>query len=207
MSPKSLPDNIRRVRRWDIRKIVIAYVILAIGLGFSIWEVGKLVDANKERIANERAARMEADRRARAAVGQSRLVFRTLCLSLRYTRRQCRRAERGIILPPTLTLEQIEARIAKLRRATVTRLFVGPTGARGEIGPAGFRGPRGLPGAPGARGTQGPRGTRGSAGARGPQGPPGSRGPAGSSGVVCPGLTIVEIRIPSSGTYRIPVCP
>jgi hypothetical protein len=123
-----------------------------------------------------------------------------LCRSQGRSKKDCRIISHGAVLPSNLTIETLEAQIARLGEARIIRLFVGPNGTRitGKSGAPGLRGPpgpqgkQGPPGPKGERGPQGPangppgpkgeKGDKGAQGERGPQGAQGSRGPQGEQG-------------------------
>jgi hypothetical protein len=214
---------VNRLKRWAI-PIILACAILGFALSvvFGIYLLNKQRQANTKRLNQERAARMDAEQRRRRVDAQVRFTAYVLCRSGGRTPKECRRIASGVILPPNLTLDQIEARFAKIAELSVQRIFVkgrpglsGATGPRGPPGPRGLsiRGPRGFrgaggPGGPrglrGPQGIQGPMGQRGPGGtgppgprgATGPPGPPGVQGPPGS----CPaGSSWKLVGIPSVG--------
>jgi hypothetical protein len=174
-------------------------------------------EQNKQRIQQEQEGR-------RKAVTQARYQAYVLCRSTGRTRKQCRTISDGIILPPMLTLDQLESQVAEIGEATVTRLFVNKNGKRGRIGPGGEigkagakgdrgatgktgnPGPQGNPGSKGEKGNTGSRGQRGATGPRGPAGqqgnpgaqgqpgPPGPAGPQGLPGTGCPDGNLAVVR-------------
>jgi Collagen triple helix repeat (20 copies) len=160
---------------------------------------------NARRIVAEQAARIEAGQQRRLVDAQIRFSAYVLCRSEGRTPKQCRQVARGIILPPALTLDEIEAKLGKIAEIRVQRIFVkGQPGQsiRGPQGKQGSKGVRGAVGAEGARGIQGPPGSgqRGPPGTRGPQGPQGNPGPPGVPGTQC---KWVVIRIPAAGEFTI----
>lgn len=184
------------------RSLLVLYgtaVFIAIGLGvYLLIENHNRGVENADRIAREAEERQRLDDRAFRIVS-------VLCDSTKlWTPKQCDKIAAGVLQDPTIDFDKLEARNAKIVRATINRLFVGKPGERGEVGKGGTVGKPGRPGRPGkngrngaagargpagARGSSGPRGIQGpggSDGARGPQGPGGARGPAGPSGSAGP---------------------
>jgi hypothetical protein len=177
-------------RRWGI-SVLIACAIL----GFAGSLIAGAYLLSEQRKQNSRQLEQESQRRAdqarelALAQAQSRVIFRALCFSVYRKRQRCRRVEKGIILDPKLSVDEINAKLAHLGPTTITRLFIGKPGARGEVG-LGIRGPAGSPGARGARGATGSRGVpgaQGQRGAQGAQGPRGERGERGPGGTGPPG--------------------
>lgn len=218
------------LRHWTLPVILGCAIIgFVASIIFGLW-------LTHRQAKQEERARAEATRQTALDIAQARALAYYLCRSFRGTPKQCVRLQRGIILKPNLDLETLEAQLAKINDARITSLLVGPPGNRGRVGvggikgipgvqgpkgdpgsqgPPGARGPAGLRGATGppGKGRSGPQGVPGPAGARGPAGPagapgrPGPQGVPGAAGIVCAGLHIVTITIPSQGTFRIPVCP
>lgn len=189
--PERLPQVFQEVRAKDWRTIKIVFILMAAAIAASFLFTGSLIadnndlaKQNRALIASERQQRMASQRETNRAILQSRFSAYILCRSSGRTRRQCRKISQGIILKPTVSLRMVEASIAKLGEATITKLIVGREGTRGPVGPAirGPRGPAGAAGDPGARGSAGPRGRTGPRGPRGLTGPAGSAGPAGPRG-------------------------
>lgn len=231
--PSRLPQELQDLRHSDLTKVTLAFVILTIGLAAAVYQISSLVSENKKRIRENRLL-VERQLEARERdIAQAKFQTYVLCRSGGRTVKQCDAIANGAVLPGNnIQLKKIEAALAKFGEATVTKLFVGPPGNRGsvgaggKIGPAGPAGPKGNRGAKGDNGAPGPvgpagprgpsgktggKGQTGSRGATGPPGPQGAAGPAGAQGppgpVVCPGLRIITIVIPSAGTFKIPVCP
>src|SRR5512132_1679461 len=96
----------------------------------------------------------EAETRRQGDV-TSRVYTYSLARSLGYSKAQAKRLSDGVILDPKLTLDQIDAKIAEIGEARVSKLLVGPKGKRGAVG--------GL-GRPGKTGKTGPRGISGPSG-------------------------------------------
>jgi hypothetical protein len=192
------------LRRWWI-PLLLACAILAFGfsLAFGIVLLNRQRQENTQRLVRERAARMDAEEHRRANDAQLRFTTYVLCRSGGRTPKECNRISKGTILPPNLTLDQIEAHLGKIAEIQVQRIFVkGQPGLSGERGATGVRGAPGSPGArgsngrPGESGERGSQGQRGATGARGPPGPPGPSGPPGS----CPaGSAWKLVGIPSVG--------
>ena len=180
-----------RLREWRLTIIFVCAIAgFVLSLVFGIWLLDRSRDQNRAVIERERVLRVrERQARLRGDI-QVRYTAYVLCRSGGRTRKQCRKIADGVILPPRLTLEMIDAQFAKFGEATVTRLFVGKgkagiTGARGAQGPGGrigSPGKRGPQGAQGSAGPQGPAGT-GLKGDRGQRGVPGGRGQTGTRGV------------------------
>jgi hypothetical protein len=190
----------------------VGFTLVVIG-GFYL--VGQQREQGSRQLAQERKVRMVTQGQLRRATAQAKYQTYILCRSEGRMPRQCRKIARGIVLPPTLKLEQIEAELANLGETTITKLFVGKKGARGEVG-ASIRGPQGPPGqnATGQRGPQGPpgigakgdKGDPGNNGSRGPSGPAGPPGPPGP-GFSCPGTwTHVVLRLNPNGALSAWVC-
>jgi hypothetical protein len=184
-----------------------------LGFFFVLFAGGYLLNeqrkANSRQLATERRARVEATRQRKHIDAQIHFTAYVLCRSEGRTPKQCQRIANGIILPPSLTLDEIRARFGKIAEIRVQRILVrGKTvaGAPGRDGRPGSRGSQGARGAKGERGSPGKRGNRGSPGASGqrgppgPQGPPGVQGPPGTPGVQC---NWVVIHIPSAGTFTV----
>jgi hypothetical protein len=209
-------------RRWGI-SILIACAIL--GFAFSIIAGAYLLTEqrkqNTRRLDQERRLRMANEERRRFVDAQIRFTTYVLCRSSGRTPKECNRIANGTILPPNLTLDQIEARFARIAEIQVQRIFVkGKPGLSGERGSAGARGARGAQGSrgatgirgsagrPGAKGERGEKGERGAPGQRGAQGERGVQGIQGIQGIQGPSgaggsCVWVIIRIPSSGEYTV----
>ncbi len=222
VTPDQLPEEIRRVRRRDIRRVKIAYCILAAGLAVAMFFVGELIAANSDRIRAEKRARVAADIERHRVDAQIRFQAYILCRSTNRSPAQCGRIASGIVLPTRLNVRELEAQFARIAELQVQRIFVkgkpgirqagpqGTTGRPGAQGKAGSSGPPGARGPRGAAGAQGSRGVAGPAGARGPQGPAGPAGPQGQPGT--PGwqppcaIKVITIRVPGQGEYPFLVC-
>jgi hypothetical protein len=210
-------ERFRSQRRRDLRSVAVAYSVLAVALVVGLWATWQ----NRRDLEHEVARARSADReRQEQQIAQTRFAIYVLCRSGGRSASDCRKVERGVVLPPQPAagnFDTIDARLARLEEARVTKLFVqgkaakglpGAQGARGPAGPqgpAGAQGPPGSQGLPGAHGLAGPRGARGGRGERGLQGPPGAQGPVGAQGP--PGTTNCiwqTIQIPSVG--RLTVC-
>ena len=166
-------------------------VIYGLAAFLALAGTGYLIYSNYHRIKEE-----EDDRRR-----TSRLSVRrdfAICRAFGGSIKECERVIYRLATPD-LTPEEITAEIIRSDKIIVRRLFVGPPGKRGAVGPGGklIRGPRGLrgrrgvpgragrPGSPGPRGRQGLRGLPGETaekGAKGEPGEPGVRGPSGPRG-------------------------
>ena len=224
-----------RLRSYLVPALVVVAVLSFVGaILFGIYLLNDQRKQNTRAIKLERQRNARESRDQQLATAQARYSAYILCRSLKWTPKQCKTISSGVLLPRNVVFEKLDAEVARLGEATVNRLFVGPPGSRnrvgksGTIGPPGIRGPRGPAGpqgSSGAQGERGPAGRNGSPGARGLQGlrgvmgltgpigppgragPPGPPGPQGAPGVICAGLKIITITIPSQGTFRIPVCP
>lgn len=170
-------------RRWLLpASLLLGILTLGVVISLAIW------------YSSDQRKREKRDRER--ATAQAYVSNYTLCRSAGRTRKQCRAIAKGTILAPTISTALIEAKLAELGEARVTRLFVGPPGKRGQVGakgakgpagPGGAIGPQGAPGTPGPRGPrgakgQGSQGPRGSQGQRGPQGAQGTQGARGAAG-------------------------
>lgn len=197
-------------RKWGMAILIVCAVLgFAATIIFGIYLLNKQREQNTQLFAQERRARMAAEERRRHVDTQIRLNAYVLCRSGGRTPKECRRISQGTILPPNLTLEDIEAHFAKIAEIQVQRIFVkgepGLTGATGPRGAPGLRGGRGATGKRGASGQRGPQGQRGangsngSNGARGPVGPPGPTGPMGPAGSCPAGSAWKLVSIPSVG--------
>jgi len=212
---------IRRLENLSPKALAIMWLAGAIAVAvLLVLTVRLLTDTHDLAKQNEGQLKLQAEirkrvqRRNRLLDAQARIIFRTFCYSVYRSRKRCRRVEHGIILDPSLSVQEINARLAHLGRTSITKLFVGPKGSQGEIGPAGRgspgargpAGPAGVNGRPGRngkngrRGPPGARGPRGAQGQTGPAGPPGPRGPSGQPGTIC---VFQTIRIPGAGTFSI----
>jgi hypothetical protein len=195
-------------------------------LGFGVTVAGAfyLVDQQRQQNRDLIAAQKRQNLQTRASL-------EILCRSTGRPHRQCEAISKGTLLPANLTLERLQTEFGRIVDARVNKLFVGPPGQSkqvgpgGKIGPAGEKGDRGAKGDRGEKGVKGDRGEKGARGEkgekgekgdrgakgekgdRGEKGDPGVQGPPGAPGVICPGLRIVTLTIPSQGTFRIPVCP
>ncbi len=155
-----------------------------------------------------------------------------LCRSEGRSKHDCKLISNGAVLEGKVDVVELEAQIARLGEARVTKLFIGKHGtAVTAAGKISIKGPPGPPGAAGPPGPKGPQGTQGSAGGgkigktgargqAGAQGPPGVQGPQGAKGepgaqgppgqsLTCPGgaaPTVRSLSIPSQGTFLILVC-
>jgi hypothetical protein len=169
--------------------LILGIIVISTGAALVI----STIVSNDQRLDDkvEQEARLrERDEQTRRANDRQmvRNIF-VLCRSSGRTPKQCEAIVRGTILKPILTFGEIKAELAELERATVTQLFVGPRGRRGQvgaggtIGPQGIQGPRGFTGSQGSQGIQGPRGPRGQ---RGLMGTPGARGMPGARGQAGP---------------------
>jgi hypothetical protein len=198
------------MRKWGIAALIAGGVLaLAAVIVFGLYLANEQSSQNTTRLDAQR----EADIRLATAA-------KTFCISVGFTEIQCDRFARGIVQESkNVTTDELDARLARIDRATVTKLFVGPPGERGPVGPGlkgerGSTGPtgprggrgapgRGLPGARGQRGAQGAEGPRGATGARGPggTGPPGPRGATGPPGP--PGVQGPPGSCPAGSSWKL----
>ncbi len=214
-------------RDWLLPAVFAATIIaIAVVLSLAVFVVSRDRQRAKDDIAIERRARISL---------QNQIVFESyvLCRSSGRSKHDCRIIANGSVLKGKLNVKLLEAKVAQLGEAQVTKLFIGKDGTQvtssGQVsikGPPGPQGKQGQPGPQGAQGPAGPRGQTGSSaakgaqgdtGARGAQGPagpqgakgdPGPQGPAGQ-GLTCPSggaPTVRSLTIPSQGTFLILVC-
>ena len=211
-------------RHRDVQTIVVVYILLCaliVVTGYLGW-VNRRDLADQVKATNQ--AQQQSIEQLHRANAQARASAYYLCRSFGGKPKDCIRLSEGVLLKSDLSVRQIEAELAQISDARITSLLVGPPGHQGKIGTGGIQGIQGIDGAQGKPGPQGipgqrgppGRGARGSQGARGPagpQGPAGAQGPAGPAGapgapgIICPGLKIVTVTIPSAGIFKIPVCP
>jgi Collagen triple helix repeat (20 copies) len=164
---------------------------------------------NARRLTTERAARIEAGKQRRLVDAQIRFSAYVLCRSEGRTPKQCAQVAHGIILPPSLTLDEIEAKLGKIAEIRVQRIFVKGQPGQSIRGPRGPRGPAGpatsstTSGPQGRKGDAGERGARGADGQRGPPGAQGPKGDPGPPGIPCTQCKWVVIRIPAAGEFTI----
>lgn len=185
--PKSLPENLQRIRRKDLAAIRWAFLILGIGVAIALWFVGQLIHDNKVRARADKAFLQREIARSKRDVLQAKFQTYLVCRSTGRTIKQCDAISKGAVLPDGLiSLNKLEAKLAKISEARVTKLFVGPLGKRGQIGPGGKIGPAGPRGPRGPQGLRGVAGSAGPAGAIGPMGKRGLTGPQGPKGI--PGI-------------------
>jgi Collagen triple helix repeat (20 copies) len=203
----SFRERFHNGRRAWLPSVFTAFAILGFlaTLLFGAYLLNEQRKTNARRLTTERTARIEAGKQRRLIDAQLRFSAYVLCRSEGRTPKQCEQVAHGIILPPSLTLDAIEAKLGKIAEIRVKRIFVqgrpgqsirGPPGIQGQRGSKGARGSTGASGAKGPPGI-GQRGPQGPSGARGPQGPQGNPGPPGTQ------CKWVVIRIPSSGEFTV----
>jgi hypothetical protein len=211
-----------RLLAWRL-PIIFACAItgFVLSLIFGIWMLDRQRDQNRAAIEREKVLRAREQAARKRGDLQVRYTAYVLCRSGGRTRKQCRKISEGVILPPRLTLEMIDAQFAKFGEATVAKLFiskgrVGKTGIQGPGGKIGNTGARGLRGAQGPTGPRGPSGigsgSKGKKGDKGDRGQPGAPGPPGPAGTnfVCPGGAPPVVRtivIPAVGAIKLLTCP
>lgn len=183
-------------QRWSLSLFIALAVIGFIAtIGLALWVAKRDRDA-------ERRARLREAATLRRNDAQIQYVTYVLCRSEGRTIKQCERIAEGVVLPANVSIKQLEAEVARIKKAAITKLTVagktvvvpskgllgprGATGARGLRGATGPQGPTGARGAPGMDGERGTTGARGPQGHTGSQGPAGARGPAGATGAAGP---------------------
>lgn len=211
---------IRRLEHLSPRALAVMWFIGGIALAVLVAVGFQLLDRTNKLAKANRVQLMETEQARRRNDAQIRYQAYILCRSTNRTPKQCKRIALGVVLPVNLSVDELEAELAKIAELRVKEIFVaGEAGVQGKQGPPGRTGARGASGArgsPGERGppgsaARGPRGPQGAAGApgargapgeRGPQGPPGAQGPQGPPGAggACVWKTI---SIPSVGQLTV----
>jgi hypothetical protein len=167
------------------RKITVSFGIVVLVSFLALAALGVAIRENRNAVRRvEEGRQREKQARVRSDI-QIRFVTYVLCRSEGRTMKECQKISDGIVLPPALTVDEIEARLAKITKARITQLTVGQPGKALLIGVPG-KGIVGEPGEPGAPGRQGPQGPRGSHGANGKNGAAGRPGPRGLRGLEGP---------------------
>src|SRR6266511_2037799 len=150
-SRASMTSGLNSHRKWLLPTFVVVAVFRFVAtVGFGLF-------LSAQARAKEQASRRRETAALKRNDVQLRYASYILCRSEGRTQEECRKIAEGIRLPPNLTLQELEARLAKISSARITKLVIGPPGKTVTIG---------APKA-GAAGRRGPRGARGAAGFRG----------------------------------------